>query len=246
MRHQLQLAGRRTRRVSPLRQHRREPVCVPGQWPDHPHPRCPVVHDLLLSSLCLLERSLVARSGSDYAECLGTNPIPSRPFRPGLGIIRHSALWVLSRVRDNTHRTTERLRTSRSIRSSAFSLRSRFSSSMSATDRPLVPSRLARSLAYQLPSVPSLIPRSRATRATGFPVSRTIRTAPSRNSWSNFLRFSDMTTPHSACLHGFGGGSTGAVGRGTDIHPGTGTSTSTADGSAATLMGKTFPREAFL
>jgi len=40
------------------------------------------------------------------------------------------------------------------------------------------------------------------------------------------------------------GAGTGAVGRGTDIHPGTGTST--ADGSAATLMGKTFPREAFL
>src|SRR5450631_2174359 len=52
--------------------------------------------------------------------------------------------------------------------------------------------------------VPSLIPRSRATCATGFPVSRTIRTAPSRISWSNFPRFSDMTTPHSACLHGFG------------------------------------------
>src|SRR5665811_2408020 len=50
-----------------------------------------------------------------------------------------------------THRTTERLRTSRSIRSSAFSLRSRFSSSMSTTDRPLVPSCSARSLANQLP-----------------------------------------------------------------------------------------------
>ena len=73
-----------------------ESVCVPGQRPDHPHPRCPVVHDLLLSSLCLLERSLVARSGSDYAERLGTNPIPSMPSRPGLDIIRHSALWVFS------------------------------------------------------------------------------------------------------------------------------------------------------
>src|SRR5450756_634575 len=89
-------------------------------------------------------------TGFDYAERLGANPIPSTPFRPGLDIIRHSALWVLSRTRDNTHRTTERLRTSRSIRSSAFSLRSCFSSSMSATDRPLVPSRSARSLAYQL------------------------------------------------------------------------------------------------
>src|SRR5664279_3869135 len=110
-------------------------------------------------------------------------------------------------VASSTHRTTERLRTSRSIRSSAFSLRSRFSSAMSSTDRPLVPSRSPRSWANQLPSVPSLIPRSRATCAIGFPVSRTIRTAPSRNSWSYFLRFSDMTTPHSACLHGFGGGS---------------------------------------
>ena len=34
------------------------------------------------------------------------------------------------------------------------------------------------SLASQLPSVPSQIPRSRATWAIGFPVSRTIRTAP--------------------------------------------------------------------
>lgn len=32
-----------------------------------------------------------------------------------------------------------------------------------------------------------------------------MRTAPSRNSWSNFLRVSDMTTPHSACLHALGG-----------------------------------------
>src|SRR6266705_3994691 len=106
-----------------------------------------------------------------------------------------------------THRTTERFSTSRSIRSSATSLRSHFSSSMSAADRPSAPSRSARSLAYQLPSVPSLIPRSRATCAIGFPVSRTIRTAPSRNSRSNFLRFSGMTTPHSPCLHGLRGGS---------------------------------------
>src|ERR1035437_2033508 len=88
---------------------------------------------------------------------------PAGQIRGELGIIRHSALWVLCRVRHNTHRTTERLRTSRSIRSSAFSLRSRFSSAMSSTERPLVPSRSPRSLANQLPSVPSLIPRSRAT-----------------------------------------------------------------------------------
>jgi hypothetical protein len=33
--------------------------------------------------------------------------------------------------------------------------------------------------------VPSLMPRSRATTAIDLPVSRTIRTAPSRNSGSN-------------------------------------------------------------
>src|SRR3954470_9944662 len=62
-----------------------------------------------------------------------------------------------------THRTTDRLSTSRSIRSSAFSARSRLSSSMSPVDRPSVPFRASRALATQLPNVPSLTPRSRAT-----------------------------------------------------------------------------------
>ena len=39
--------------------------------------------------------------------------------------------------------------------------------------------------------------RSRATSATGFPVSSTIRTAPSRNSRSYFFRFSGIATPYS-------------------------------------------------
>ena len=40
-----------------------------------------------------------------------------------------------------------------------------------------------------------------ATATIGLPVSRTIRTAPSRNSRSYFLRTSGMTSPHSGCLH---------------------------------------------
>jgi len=40
-----------------------------------------------------------------------------------------------------------------------------------------------------------LTPRSRATWAIGLPVSRTMRTAPSRNSGSNFLRVSGIPTP---------------------------------------------------
>src|ERR1700682_2189133 len=63
----------------------------------------------------------------------------------------------------------------------------------------------ARSLATQFPRVPGWTPRSRAIWAIGLPVSRTMRTAPSRNSGSNFLRESGMTTPHSPCLHTFGG-----------------------------------------
>src|SRR3954451_8795694 len=94
-----------------------------------------------------------------------------------------------------THRTTDRLRTSRSIRSSATSTRSRLSSSMSSFDNPLVPSAASRARFTQLPSVPSFTPRSRATWAIGFPVSSTIRTAPSRNSRSYFFRISGISIP---------------------------------------------------
>jgi hypothetical protein len=48
----------------------------------------------------------------------------------------------------------------------------------------------------QLPSVPSLIPSSRATCAIGLPVSRTIRTAPSLNSLSNLRRDSTAEPSH--------------------------------------------------
>jgi hypothetical protein len=57
---------------------------------------------------------------------------------------------------------------------------------------PSPPSRRRRSSATQLPSVPSLTPRSRATCAIGLPVSRTSRTAPSRKSLSNFRRASPI------------------------------------------------------
>src|SRR5262249_47809427 len=92
-----------------------------------------------------------------------------------------------------TQRATLRLSTSRSIASSAFSLRNRPSSARSPSPAaPPPPSRRRRSAPPQLPSVPSLIPRSRATCAIGLPVSRTSRTAPSRKSWSNFLRVSPI------------------------------------------------------
>src|SRR5690348_5821445 len=90
-----------------------------------------------------------------------------------------------------TQRATERLRTSRSIASSAFSLRSRASSARSSSSSTPLPSPRRRLSAFtQLPKVPALTPRSRATSAIGLPVSRTSRTAPSRKSLSNFLRVS--------------------------------------------------------
>src|SRR4051812_5294920 len=76
---------------------------------------------------------------------------------------------------------------------------------MSPLDRPSVPSRASRALATQLPNVPSLTPRSRATWAIGLFVSSTIRTAPSRNSRSYFFRISDIATPYSRCPHDLGG-----------------------------------------
>ena len=50
-----------------------------------------------------------------------------------------------------THRTTDRFKTSRSIRSCAFSARSRFNSAASPTESPSVPSRATRSWATQFP-----------------------------------------------------------------------------------------------
>jgi very-short-patch-repair endonuclease len=90
-----------------------------------------------------------------------------------------------------TQRATLRLSTSRSIASSAFSLRSRASSSRSLSLSAPSPSPRRRLSAFtQFPSVPSLMPRSRATCAIGLPVSRTSRTAPSLKSLPNFLRVS--------------------------------------------------------
>jgi hypothetical protein len=68
---------------------------------------------------------------------------------------------------------------------------------MSPFDNPSVPSRASRALAIQLPRAPSLTPRSLATWAIGLFVSSTIRTAPSRNSRSYFLRISGIATPYS-------------------------------------------------
>ncbi|TDC36987.1 SidA/IucD/PvdA family monooxygenase [Micromonospora sp. KC213] len=102
-----------------------------------------------------------------------------------------------------THRTTERLRTSRSIASSAFSRRSRSKSARSDSDTPpLDGSRRSMSLFTQFARVPSLAPRSRATCATGLFVSCTIRAAPARNSGSNRRLVSAITIyPFRSGLH---------------------------------------------
>jgi hypothetical protein len=105
-------------------------------------------------------------------------------------------------ITSETRRATLRLSTSHLIASSAFSLRSRASSARSSSlSAPPQPSRRRRSRSTQLPSVPELIPRFRATCAIGLPVSRTSRTAPSRKSGSNFLRVSAIAPPFRRCLH---------------------------------------------
>ena len=90
----------------------------------------------------------------------------------------------IRRIASLTQRAAERLSTSRSIASAAFSLRNRLSSSRSLSLNGPSPSRARRSRFTHRPSVPTCRPSSRATCAIGRPVSRTIRTAPSRNSRS--------------------------------------------------------------
>src|SRR3954447_613550 len=90
-------------------------------------------------------------------------------------------------IASSTQRATKRLRTSRCIRSSVTSLRSRTSSARSSSLNAALPfSRLRRSPAHQLPNVPSWIPSSLATCAIGLPVSNTNCTVPCLKSASNF------------------------------------------------------------
>src|SRR5215813_11287004 len=129
-------------------------------------------------------------------------PGPGHPQRPAGHHVRDAVIVPLGGderghryrpIASLTQRATLRLSTSRSIASSAFSLRSRASSSRSVSLSAPSPSpRRRRSAFTQLPSVPSLIPRSRATCAIGLPVSLTSRTAPSLKSLSNFLRVSPI------------------------------------------------------
>src|SRR5262249_20240775 len=139
-------------------------------------------------------------------------PGPGHPQRPAGHHVRDAVIVPLGgderghryrRIASLPQRATLRLSTSRSIASSAFSLRSRASSCRSVSLSAPSPSPRRRSSAFtQLPRVPSLIPRSRATCAIGLPVSRTSRTAPSPKSRSNFLRVSPIAVPPlRRCFH---------------------------------------------
>ncbi len=156
----------------------------------HPRAAARRARDARLGTMLPLRERLrgdcwVVTSASGAMEANSDSPGPR--LRCG----QRSAPRSLRRLLDpQDHRC---LRTSRSIRSSATSARSRLSSSTSSFDSPSVPSPASRARATQLPSVPSFTPRSRATCAIGFPVSSTIRTAPSRNSRSYFFRFSGIS-----------------------------------------------------
>src|SRR5205814_8758714 len=160
--------------------------------------------------LAAVQREQAAHLGFELLPPPRPRPWPGvlPPVEPGLG---HAQRPAGHRVRDLvivplscdqcghryrpiasfTQRATLRLSTSRSIASSAFSRRSRASSARSSSLSAPVPSPRRRASAFtQLPKVPALMPRSRATCAIGLPVSRTSRPAPSRKSASNFLRVS--------------------------------------------------------
>jgi hypothetical protein len=88
-----------------------------------------------------------------------------------------------------------------------------------AQHAPSDPPRRLSALA-QLPSGPSLMPRSRATCATGLPVSRTSPTAPSRKSASNPLRVSAVAVSFKAISQRYEGKPTlpGACGLAGAVH----------------------------
>src|SRR5258705_4242051 len=127
-------------------------------------------------------------------------PGPGHPQRPAGHRGRNTMLVPLGGdqrghryrpIASLTQRATERLSTSRSIASSAFSFRSRASSARSSSpSAPSASPRRRRSAFTQFASVPSWMPRSLATCAIGCPVSRTRQTPPSLTSRSNFRRVS--------------------------------------------------------
>src|SRR5690349_6468146 len=153
------------------------------------------------------------RPDRQHAILMLVKPGPGHPQRPAGQRGRNTMLIPLGGdqrghryrpIASLTQRATERLSTSRSIASSAFSFRSRASSARSSS--PSAPSASPRrrlSAFTQFPRVPSLIPRSLATCAIGRPVSRTSRTAPSLKSRSNFLRVSAiaLSFPLRRCVH---------------------------------------------
>src|SRR4051794_1329928 len=125
-------------------------------------------------------------------------PRRADPQRPTRGGVRDLVLLPLGDdelghryrpIASSTQRATERLSTSRCIRSSITSRRSRSNSARSSGSRERSFFRVRLSRAHQLPSVPSLMPKSRATCAIGLPVSTTSCTAPCLKSSSNFRYF---------------------------------------------------------
>src|SRR5262249_18702106 len=131
-------------------------------------------------------RPVLALTAGEQPRGLGLEPLPARGPRrqlpgpplvePGLAYshpppghrVRHALRLPLGGdepghgyrpIASLTQRATLRLSTSRSIRSSAFSFRSRTSSARSSSlSCPSPPSRRRRSTCTQFPSVPSLTP----------------------------------------------------------------------------------------
>jgi len=94
-------------------------------------------------------------------------PAALRVGHPVLGPLGGGEARHAQRVASFTHGTTDRLRTSRSIRSSGFSLQSRFNSARSSTVRPSLSPRSTRSPVHpvaQRPRVDPQVPGHRSDR----------------------------------------------------------------------------------
>jgi hypothetical protein len=108
VRHQLQLARRRTRRVTPLRQHRSEPVRMPSQRPAHPllQPQLhPVPCGTGRSSMVSI-RHIAAKSGRSLQRN-GARPPPTVPTSPSTMSVTRSVPPANTTARPTTRRASQ-------------------------------------------------------------------------------------------------------------------------------------------
>lgn len=117
-------------------------------------------------------------------------------------------------IASSTQRATERLSTSRCIRSSVFSCAAEPTCPVRSRSTHRYPPQRGLGASVAQPTCPALTPSSRVTGAIGLPVSTTSRTAHCLKSWSKSGNSSSLSpsSPQRRCLHATRGSADGIAG----------------------------------